>query len=537
MTARLSDYVTTQAQRRPDATAIDANGSRLSYGELDARSNQIARQLRDAGCRPGDRVCLLSPKTAAAIAAIVGIYKAGCIYVPLDPASPASRLYKIASASEPAALLLTPQAARLADEILGIDDNVRPVVGSLDDAVAGVHVRSRFTWADVGRQPSSPVEAGCTDADAAHILFTSGSTGHPKGVLITHASVARFIEWANAYFDVQSDDRVSGHSPLAFDLSVYDIFGTFAAGAALYPVPPELNVFPNKLAQFIRERELTQWFSAPSVLSYMTQFDVVGFGDFPALRRVIWCGEVFGTAPLRYWMTRIPHATFTNLYGPTEATIASSYFRVERCPAEGAPPAPIGRACPGEELLILDESLNEVADGELGEICIAGVGVSPGYWGAPDLTAAAFLEWVDPSGAVRRIYRTGDLGRRSAADGLIHFAGRRDSQVKSRGHRIELGEIESALQLLPVLRESAVVAVTTEDFGGTVVCCAYVPRSGIAVTPAQLRRELAALVPAYMLPSQWKAFDRLPLNGNGKTDRNVLKRSFLEGAVSAALTH
>ena len=536
MTALLHHHVVTQAQRRPGAPAVAAHGTVLTYGELDARSNQLARQLREAGCRRGDRVCLLAPKTPAAIAAIVAIYKADCTYVPLDPSSPATRLLKIVRASDPAAMLIAPQVATLADEILGSDAALQPVVGSLDGPIAATHAQSWFAAADVARQPATPVDGRNTATDPAHILFTSGSTGQPKGVLITHANVACFIDWANDYFDVQPDDRVSGHSPLAFDLSVYDIFGAFAAGAALYPVPPDLNIFPNKLAEFIRDRELTQWFSAPSVLSYMAQFDVVEFDDFPALKRVIWCGEVFGTAPLRYWMTRLRHATFTNLYGPTETTIASSYYRVERCPAEGAVPVPIGRACPGEELLVLDDALGPVPDGEPGEICIAGVGVSPGYWRAPELTETAFVHAPRSADPADRLYRTGDLGRRDA-DGLVHFIGRRDSQVKSRGHRIELGEIEAALQLLPVLRESAVVAVSTEGFGGTVVCCAYVPRPGASVTPALLRQQLAAMVPPYMLPSQWKAYERLPLNGNGKTDRNVLKRSFLEGVAPGVLTH
>jgi amino acid adenylation domain-containing protein len=543
-TRLLQHLVSAQAARRPDAPAVVSSGVALTYGELESRSNQMARLLREIGCRRGDRVCLLSPKTPAALAAIVGIYKADCTYVPLDPASPGARLFKIVHACEPKAVLASVSTARLLDEICAIGEPAPVLNGgrstcvvSLEDArIAGQHFRTSFTAADLARQATDAVPAHNTEADAAHILFTSGSTGQPKGVLITHANVLHFVRWANECFGVGPDDRLSGHSPLAFDLSVYDIFGAFAAGASLHPVPAELNVFPNKLAEFIRSRELTQWFSAPSVLSYMAQLDVLSRDDFPSLRRVIWCGEVFPVPALRYWMTHVPHAEFTNLYGPTETTIASSYYRVREMPAADAGPVPIGRACPGEALYLVDADLRPVPPGEVGEICIGGAGISPGYWRAPELTRAAFVQHPRSSDPADLVYRTGDLGRLDA-NGDMHFIGRRDTQIKSRGHRIELGEIEAALQMLPMLRDAAVVAVSTDGFGGTVLCCAYVPRPGAQVTPALLRQQLSVLVPSYMLPSQWKVFDRLPLNGNGKTDRGQLRQRFLEGAERAALTH
>jgi acyl-coenzyme A synthetase/AMP-(fatty) acid ligase len=258
---------------------------------------------------------------------------------------------------------------------------------------------------------------------------------------------------------------------------------------------------------------------------------VVRDHDFPALERLIWCGEVFPVPALRYWMQRVPHAAFTNLYGPTEATIASSYHRVATMPPEDAPPVPIGTACPGESLLVLDDGLREVAPGEIGEIYIAGCGLSQGYWREPALTERAFRERPGSDGISQRLYCTGDLGRVDAA-GVVHFIGRADSQIKSRGHRIELGEIEAALHTLGDLRDSAVVAAPSDGFGGTVICCAYVPAPDTDVTPARLRRQLAATLPAYMLPMQWLAFDRLPVNGNGKIDRGELRRCFSEARTA-----
>ena len=290
-------------------------------------------------------------------------------------------------------------------------------------------------------------------------------------------------------------------------------------------MPPELNLLPPKLAQFMREAELTQWFSVPSVLNLMAKFDAVRHGDFASLRRVMWCGETLPTPTLIYWMRRLPHARFTNLYGPTEATIASSYYTVARCPWDEREPIPIGEACAGEELLVLDARLQPTPAGEIGDLYIRGVGLSPGYWRDADKTRAAFVPYPGGTGPQDRIYRTGDLARRGA-DGFTYFLGRADTQIKSRGYRIELGEIEAALHSLEGLRESAVVAIQSDGFEGWLICCAYAPENGSEVSAAGLRASLSALLPAYMLPARWMRHDALPKNDNGKVDRPRLKSAF-----------
>src|SRR5206468_830593 len=225
-----------------------------------------------------------------------------------------------------------------------------------------------------------------------------------------------------------------------------------------YLVPPDLSLFPTRLADFIRSNQLTQWFSVPSLLTYMANLDAIRFGDFPDLKRLLLCGEVLPTPTLIHWMRRLPHVRFTNLYGPTETTIVSSYYTVPICPTDEREPIPIGTACDGEELLVLDGQLRPVAPGDIGELYIRGVGLSPGYWRDLEKTRSAFLPYPGGAGPQDRIYKTGDLARRGA-DGLVYFVGRADTQIKSRGYRIELGEIETALHSLPGLRESAVVAI------------------------------------------------------------------------------
>ncbi len=511
MNRLLQDLVTAEAEKRPAAPAIVSGTCCLTYSELDLAANRLARTLQAAGCRPQDRVCFLAPKSPAPLVWMLGILKAGAIYVPLDPASPASRLRRIVAACEPRVILAAGGTAPLLAEIMQGLRSAPPIVGWLD-ACPSPALRPAFDERDVLRADAAPLQCTARAHDAAHILFTSGSTGMPKGVVITHANVMAFLEWALGHFGLDRTDRVSGHTPLHFDLSTYDVFGTYAAGAELHLVPPHTALLPQRLAEFIRASHLTQWFSVPSVLNYMAKAQVLACDDFPDLRRVMWCGEVLPTPALVYWMQHVPHARFTNLYGPTEATIASSYYDVPACPASSAQAIPIGRACEGEELLVID-----------GELCIAGRCLSPGYWRDPQNTAAAFVP--HPRRPGERMYRTGDLAR-MRADGLVDLIGRADTQIKSRGYRIELGEIEAALATLPGLRESAAVAVPSDGFEQWLICCAYVPMPGAALAPLALRRALSRLVPGYMLPARWKEHAALPRNANGKVDRPRLKQEF-----------
>jgi amino acid adenylation domain-containing protein len=533
VTGLLQHWVAEQANRRPGAGALVFKQERLTYEALEQASNRLAHLLKEAGCARGDRVCILSPKSPTAIVAILAVLKADAVYVPLDPASPAPRLEKMIQSCD--------------DRWILAAGSVGPTLATLfaDSGFAGAHsvgwlgadglpggIRPAFSIADTRVFPATPPASTNTPRDPAHVLFTSGSTGVPKGVVITHANVRRFVEWAVEYFGTAPDDRISGHPPLYFDLSTFDMFGTFAAGAELHLVPPELNLLPNQLAELIRSVELTQWFSVPSVLNYMAKFDVVRHGDFPSLRRVLWCGEVFPTPALIHWMQRLPHVTFTNLYGPTEATIASSYYTVPACPTNEDEPIPIGQACDGEELLVLDEELHTVPAGEVGELYIGGAGLSPGYWRDAEKTRGAFLPAPEGGSRSDRIYRTGDLAT-IGADGLVRFLGRADSQVKTRGYRVELGEIETALHAIGILRECAVVGVPSQDFDGVAIGCAYVPLEPASVTPAKLREALARVLPPYMLPSRWWPFDELPKTGNGKIDRRKLKELRASESVAA----
>lgn len=533
MNQLLQNWVREQAAKRPDAIALIMGEQRMTYGELEESSNRLGRLLRAVGCERGDRICFAIPKSLTAITVMLGILKADCIHVPIDTAGPAIRVAKILAASEPRYILGVKSSAKLLDELFAQDrfrDSIG--VGWMESWYPDVrNFTPGFIYDDLKSYSSEPLTFRNSEQDPAHILFTSGSTGDPKGVVITHHNVISFLEWATRYFGTNAADRVSCHPPLHFDLAYFDIFGAFAKGAQVHLVAPELNVLPNKLADFIRTSGLTQWFSVPSVLTYMAKLDVLTFNPFPELKRLLWCGDVFPTRALVYWMKRLPTVTFTNLYGPTEATIASSYYTLPCCPSHEQASIPIGTPCKGEVLLVLDKNLRPIPPNRVGDLYIRGVGLSPGYWRDPEKTAAAFI--YTSSG--ERIYKTGDLAR-IGENGLVYFVGRIDSQIKSRGYRIELGEVETALNAIDGLQESAVVAIPTDNFEEKIICCAYVKSGRSRNDNVALRTKLSRLLPSYMIPARWLRLDRLPTNANGKLDRPKLKEMFAMQSNTARLS-
>jgi amino acid adenylation domain-containing protein len=535
MNRLLQNWVTQQAETRPQAPAIVLGTEILSFAALETSSNQLANLLRQAGCQKGDRVCILQPKSPAAIVSMIGILKAGCMHVPIDVATPAARIRHIFDSCENDWILAGGRVSPLLDELFADSSlRARVSIGWLDpDPPDAKNFIPAFFRSDMDAAPCGAPSQICSPDDGSHILFTSGSTGVPKGVVITHSNVSTFVAWALKHYGIDYTDRFSGHTPFHFDLSTFDIFGSITAGAQLHLVPTETSLLPPKLASFIRDSQLTQWFSVPSVLNYLAKFNAVQYNDFPLLRRVLWCGEVLPTPALMYWMERVPSARFSNLYGPTEATIASSYFDVAVRPTDSKDQIPIGTPCDGEELLILDDKLQPVANREIGDLYIAGSGLSPGYWRDPQKTDGAFLPDPRHPASTARIYRTGDLAWQDE-NGVVFFVGRADTQIKVRGYRIELGEIETALNSMPKLQESAVVAIPTDNFGGWMICCAYVIRPGEDLPLNEVREHLKKLVPSYMFPARWKGYDTLPKNANGKIDRPLLKTCFAQAEAEVA---
>ncbi len=485
-----------QAARTPDAIAAEFDGEPLSYAELDRQSSQIAQRLRGLGVGPEVLVGVCMRTGLRRLAALLGIWKAGGGYVPVDPEIPADRLsFMIADTHMAVVVTDEPSAASLPvtdAAVLSLDADW-PAISSL-----------------VGAEPP---ETGVSPENVAYVIYTSGSTGQPKGVVVEHRHAINFLYAMIAAWHIGTDSAVLQFAAYTFDVSVMDMFMPLLAGAKVVLAPPSTLHSPPRLAALIRDSGVTFACLPPTVLSLLTG------QDFPGLRTLLSAGEELTSELLRSWLR--DGLEIYNGYGPTECAIGSTFMRLE--PSTPLPP-PIGRPKPNYQAYVLDEHLNPVPAGVIGELHIGGAGVARGYLNQPELTRQRFIP--DPFIPGGRLYKTGDLVRRRP-DGTLVFAGRADHQVKIRGLRVELGEIESALTSHPAIAQAIVTMIT--DQAGQKQLAGYVRAHGPATDPvapapgtAELRSHLAGLLPGYMLPAYLITVDAFPLTSNGKVDRAAL---------------
>ncbi len=516
----LTHLLVEAANRSPDQIAVvDPLGS-LSYGALDRRANRLANLLRDVGVQRGDRVGLFLNKSTDAIASIYGILKADAAYVPLDPFAPATRLAYIARNCEIRCLVTGREKSSSWDALTqaGAPVDRLIVMNGAGDGVT--HALPGITCLDQEALEAASEQAPSVSTisqDLAYILYTSGSTGQPKGVMLSHLNALTFVRWCYDYFQPTPDDAFSNHAPFHFDLTILDVYTAAMAGAQLVLVPPEISVFPAQLAQWIEQRAITIWYSVPSVLSMLVLHGNLSLGRLPSLRHVIFAGEVFPTKHLRQLSKLLPHARFTNLYGPTETNVCT-YFRVPGQLGEENEPIPIGRAIDDVEVFAVTEAGRRADPGDVGELYVRGSTVACGYWGDAEKTARAFVPHAFGPGP-DRVYRTGDLVRQNA-DGEFLFIGRKDHQIKSRGYRIELGDIESALYSHPLVTECAVIPIPDEVIGNRLK--AFVVPRDATLTGDELSKFCAQLLPKYMIPESFAFVQVLPRTSTGKVDRTTL---------------
>jgi amino acid adenylation domain-containing protein len=482
--------VAATAQRRPDALAIEAAGERATYAELDRLASQIARALADRGVGKGDRVAVWLEKSVAAVASMQAALRLGAAYVPVDPLSPAARARAILEDCGVRAVVTTTARAALA-------------AGSLRTlSVDGPD------WQELVRAPAALPPAAVTDDDLAYVLYTSGSTGRPKGVCISHGNALAFIRWAIGAVGVGERDRLASHAPFHFDLSVFDLYAAFFTGASVLLVPELLSLSGSGLVQFAVAHRPTIWYSVPSAVVLMVEHGWLEQGTPP--RALLVAGEPCPIPPLRRIRQRWPETRILNLYGPTETNVCT-FHQVTDADLEGTA-LPIGRACSGDQVWIARADGSHAASDEEGELLVAGPTVMLGYFGSA------------PQG--QEPYRTGDLVKQRA-DGTLLFVGRRDHQIKIRGHRIELGEIEAALREHPDVQD-ATVSVAGAGLDAQLVA-AVVTRSGRTPSLLELKRHCAERVPRYMIIDRLRHLPAVPRTSTGKVDRRALAALFEEG--------
>ena len=487
---RLHDAVVRAASLAPDALAVAGPDRALTYGALDILASQLGRALASMGVGVGDRVGLWLEKGALGVAVMQAVLRLGAAYVPVDPLSPVTRARTILEDCGVAAVVTT--ARRAAD--LG---GTTPVLLADDDSA----------WAAVLAQPAGPLApVTLSDDSLAYILYTSGSTGIPKGVCISHRAALAFAVWAAEEVALTAVDRLSCHAPFHFDLSVFDLYAPFLAGASVHLIPEGASYAARRLVEFAVERRLTVWYSVPSALMMMVEGGGLLTESGVALRAVLFAGEVYPPAALRALREGLPGARMLNLYGPTETNVCT-WFELDAGWTDWSRPIPIGAASCGDEAWAVRDGGERAKIGEEGELWVAGPTVMLGYWGrAPQ-------EGPYPTGDIVRVL---DGGR-------FDYVGRRDHMVKVRGHRIELGEIEAALHAHAALREAAVV-VSGEGLAARLVAF-VVPREGRAPSLIALKAWCAARLPRYMIIDSVRSLDGLPRTGNGKVDRAALSRS------------
>ncbi len=530
MTYLLQHLLSESASRFPDHEAVRFEGQSLTYKELESLTNRVARQLAELGVQRGDRVGIYVHKSLGSIISVFGVLKSGAVYVPLDANAPARRLaYITRNCGIKTILTAFDMLPTLSDffeegtpiEAVLLTDRIDEGAGAFPDGV------QLITWDRILAAQDAPVPpAGNIETDLAYILYTSGSTGDPKGVMISHRTIFTFINWCSETFAIGPADRVTSHAPLHFDLSTFDIFVTIKAGGTIVLVPEKLSIFPIQIVRLLQAEEITVIYMVPSILSMMVTYGKLADHDLSKLRAVLFAGEVFPIKYLRKLVEAVPQADYYNLYGPTETNVCT-YYKVK--PGDLGPertqPVPIGAACENIEVFAVDEHGHIVSKpGVEGELWVRGSCVAQGYWGDPEKTAQGFVANPHQPQFDEIAYRTGDIVVLDEDGRNWHFIGRRDHMIKSRGYRIELGEIEAAIYTHQAVKEVAVVAIP-DDHVGNRIKAFIVALDENGLTAKDLQKHCSQSLPRYMIPESFEFLQHLPKTSSGKINRQKLVQS------------
>ena len=495
------------AARFPERVAVEDEWGTLTWRELEEAVEQVATAMLELGVERNQPVLVYLPKSRESVVTFLAALYAGCPYAPVDYAIPMERLGRTLDNLKPALVVADQEAM---NHLEGLE---------LGEARAVLYTDLAAKEAHHGRVTAA-LDA-VIDTDPCYIMYTSGSTGVPKGVTVPHRGVLEYAQAVVDTFGLTENSVIGLQSGFHFDNSVFDLYGCLMTGAKLVIIPEILFMYPHKLMDLMEEKKVTCVFWVPTVMISVANAGALEGRALPDLKTVVFAGEVMPNRQLNIWRKALPHPVYANLYGPTEITVDCTCYIVDR-DFEDADPLPIGKPWRGARVLLLKEDNAPAAIGEEGEICVLGSGVALGYWNAPEQTAKAFVPNPLNPDYPEIMYRTGDLGKWDQ-DGNILFCGRRDHQFKLRGNRIELGDIETAAATL----EGVDKVCALFDQANQEIILAVESK-----TPLQLRKvnlALGRLIPKYMLPKRLEVFEALPLTPNRKIDRVLLHKQLVEG--------
>jgi amino acid adenylation domain-containing protein len=510
------------AQHRPDAPAVVVQGETLKYGDMDELARRLAGVIIDRIGRRAERVGVFAHRSATGYVGTMAALYAGATFVPLNRRFPVARTRTMIRRGALDALIVdAASAAQLADVLGGLELDFPVIAPDPGTVLPPLPSRCGISAPEVAAAaPLTDLPAIVQD-DIAYLLFTSGTTGEPKGVPVTHGNTLHCLDAIAAYYvPFTSEDRFSQNFDQTFDVSVFDLFAAWEAGARVC-VPQSSELLAP--ATYVNAHGVTIWFSVPSLPAYMRRAGQLRPGAMPTIRASMFAGEALPLATAEAWQAAVPNSVMINMYGPTETTIVCSGYRwnAQRSPAECVNDlVPLGKMFPGIGVVVVDEDLRAVAEREAGELCVAGPQTAPGYWRDTARTAERFVELAIGPVESRRFYRTGDRVRRMPSGDYV-FLGRVDHQIKVHGNRIELAEVEAVMMQQEGVVSAAAIGWPLED-GRPQGLVGFA--AGIDIDVEALRCRLRERLPVYMIPSTIVELEAMPLNANGKIDRAALQQ-------------
>jgi amino acid adenylation domain-containing protein len=523
MDYRLEHILTESARKYPTAPAIICDKEVISYEHLEEESNRLANALVKYGIKRGDRLGIYMNRSISSIIAVFGILKAGGTYVPIDPGAPAARIEYILKTCGIQSLISKSDKMRYLERTNLSELPLKNVIlmDSAEGLALGPQPLRFIDWEKKRIDFSIELpRIEMVDSELAYILFTSGSTGNPKGVMISHLNSLTFVSSAYERFEIRTGDRFSNICPLHFDMSVFDLYVALKGGAAVCIIPEKTAMFPSQIAAFIQESELTVWNSVPSALSLLANYSKLEKYDLLSLRLILFAGEQFPIKHLARLRQLMPRARFFNLYGQTEAN-SSTYFEIGEVAAASGKPLPIGKPLANYDVFALDEEGQTISrPGVRGELFVRGSAVAQGYWGDKEKTEKSFVPNPLSPWLTEKVYKTGDLVTLDEQGNYI-FLGRKDHMIKSRGYRIELGEIEHVLGNHPDIRIVVVVPLPDELIGNRIVAVLVMAESKKPKSD-DIIKYCSGKLPKYMIPERIVFLDAVLTTSSGKPDRKRL---------------